>query len=109
MNAPARDDFNKLPPLARAGAMDKPYRPSRKPMLYGLLATLAINLGWGAWALYGSSGRVLPDWAKPQDILIPATLLPPLTTPPPPRAKPLEAATPRQAKETGIADEKARP
>lgn len=54
-------------------------------MLYGLLITLAINLGWGAWALFGSSGRVLPDWAKPQDILIPATLLPAPTTPPRPR------------------------
>lgn len=87
-----REDLHKLPPIARAEAMDRPYRPSRRPMLYGLLFTLAINLGWGAWALFGSSGRVLPDWAKPQDILIPATLLPPRTTPPPPRVKPGGAA-----------------
>lgn len=54
-------------------------------MLYGLIITLAVNLGWGAWALFGSSGRVLPEWARPLDILIPVTLLPPLTTAPPPR------------------------
>lgn len=83
---PPRPDLQKLPPIARAQALHRPYRPGRSPMVYGLLITVAINLGWGAWALFGSSGRVLPDWAKPQEILIPATLLPALTTAPPPRA-----------------------
>lgn len=90
---PPREDLRNLPPIAKAAAMHRPYRPSRRPMLYGLLITLAINLGWGAWALFGSSGRVLPEWARPMDILIPVTLLPPLTTSPRPRV-PKKAAAP---------------
>lgn len=117
---PPRPDLQKLPPIARAQAMHRPYRPGRSPMVYGLLITVAINLGWGAWALFGSSGRVLPDWARPQEILIPATLLPAPTAPPPPRvgtapvAAPSSTAIPVDAKtelvdKTDVAAESAEP
>lgn len=53
-----REDFHNLPPIARAAAMHRPYRPGRRPLFYALLATLAVHLVWGAWALF--SPRKLP-------------------------------------------------
>lgn len=88
---PQREDFHKLPPIARAQAMHRPYKPSRKPIVYGLLITLAVNLAWGAWALFGSNRRVLPDWVFPKAVVVYTTIQPPRTTPPPPRVE--QAAT----------------
>lgn len=37
-------DLDSLPPLARAEAMDKPYRPSRRPLLIAAAVTVLVHV-----------------------------------------------------------------
>lgn len=82
-----REDFHKLPPIARAEAMDRPYRPSRRPLFYALLVTLAVHLVWGAWALFSRDTRPPPPKVTPGTGIVYTTLQAPVAAPPPPEEK----------------------
>lgn len=47
----SHDPLQSLPPLARAQAMDRPYRPGRSALLIGLLLILAVYALVAAWYL----------------------------------------------------------